>query len=337
MSIDQGLDRGLGRTALAVLWEAVSGPTNGRVPISPAVSQLMTTMKGRRMAGKQRGRGAAQTLLGLAVLAFIAYQAARAWWQRNRDQLFAGIGHRIWDDLPSVLAFLALATAAVALLRWQVTRGPARGVATAVTLAELTPQPGAGADGSVLEQLTAELVIRDGGTARRRPAVRSEFGVDERAVRGADIDGTTSAGRPLIVRCRQVPADAAVGPDTVHRLARAAETAGQTPTQPPSQPSGQLAAAPVGPVGAVAGAAPLMLLVTTGGFSDQARAAARSAGVHLVDRRRLGGWMTVGYLAELGDPRQSWTQSWTERGRAGVQWARQTHTRLTGGTQWPPR
>jgi hypothetical protein len=296
-------DTGLSRTALAGLWEAVSGPANGRgLPGPPAVSPVLMMMKGLGMVGKQRGRGAAQTLLGLAVVAFIAYQAVRAWWQRNRDQLLAGFGQRLWEDLPSVLLVLALATGAVTLLRWQASRGPARGVDTAVTLAELAPaapagSPGPVLGGGVLEQLTTELIIRDGGTAQRRPAGSPP---------GVDVAGTTTSGRPLIVACQQVSADTLIPLAMIHNLVRA---------------------------GQLAGTNPLMLFVTTGGFADQTWTEARFAGVHLVDRSRLGAWMGGGYLVELGRPRTPWSQ----RVRAGLQWARQAQMRLTGGSQWPPR
>lgn len=243
---------------------------------------------------RQRGRGIGLTFLGFVVLGYIAFRTVQAWWVANRDTLLSGIGHRLIE--PGSFAFYGLFTLWIVFLRIQAARRPARGVSHPVTLADLDPVRGVRNDGSALEQLTADLIIRDGGSARRCGG--SGDG-------GVDVAGTGGNGRPVVVQCKQYAADAVIGPGMVRELVGAAHLTGGQPA--------------------------VILVTTAAGFSDQARAEARQGGVVLVDRRRLHAWMAGGQLAELAGPRESRTVKLRARGEQ----LRQRFAGGTGGSQWP--
>ena len=217
----------------------------------------------------RRPSGCLPLLLGWAVIGYVVFQTVAAWWRAHRDELVSGAVDQILRS--STLVLVAVVALFVAGLRARAMRAPARGVSSPVTLAGLDPPAGARVDGAALEQLTAELIVRDGGNARRTGGAGDG---------GVDVAGTTAQGRPVIVGCKQYAADAVIGPAQVRELIGA---------------------------GRLAGSDPLIIFVTTAGrFSAQAAAEGRAGGVVLIDRQRLSAWMAGARLAELGPARTSW-------------------------------
>jgi hypothetical protein len=242
-------------------------------------------------------RGAGATVVGVLILLYVGVQTARGWWIEHRADLLDGATHRLLS-VPSLL-WIAGAVAVTIGLRVWTGRRPARGITTAVTLADLEPTHGVRNDGSALELLTVELITRDGGRARRCGGAGD---------RGVDVVGETASGQPVVVQCKQYAADAVIGPDQVRELVGAA---------------------------AITGRRPLTIFVTTAaGFSDQARAEASGGGVVLIDRPRLDRWMRGAYLPELGPartPLKERAKGWAGKGATAAAWLGAARDR---GRQW---
>lgn len=242
----------------------------------------------------RRPSGCHLTLLGWAVVGFVIFQTVAAWWRAHRDALVSGAVNQALS--PSTLVVVAMVALFVAALRAKATRAPARGVSSPVTLAGLDPPAGVRVDGAALEQLTAELITRDGGDARRTGGAGDG---------GIDVAGTTAQGRPVIVGCKQYAADAVIGPAQVRELIGA---------------------------GRLAGSDPLIIFVTTAArFSTQAAGEGRAGGVVLIDRQRLSAWMAGARLAELGSARTSWAG----RARTAAAYGRAAWERRNAGGGWP--
>jgi hypothetical protein len=238
-----------------------------------------------------------KTLLGFAVLGFIFFQTARAWLVANWDVQLSRIGHRAieWESF----AFYALTILGIVLLRAQSIRRPAQGVSHPVALADIDPIRGVRNDGSRLEQLTTELIVRDGGIAQRTGGAGDG---------GIDVVGTGANGRPVVVQCKQYAPEHVIGPAPIRELVGAAHLTGNNPV--------------------------VIFVTTASGFSAQARAEAHQGGVVLVDRQRLHAWMSGGELTELAGPRAPRT-SRVKKLLAGGEQLRQRFSGATGRNQWP--